>query len=71
MAMLRVQAQLDDHHLKTRLLLQVYDELVLEAPEAEVEAASRLLREKMTQVMPLRVPLLVEVGHGRTWAEAH
>ena len=71
MAMLQVQARLDDHHLKTRLLLQVHDELVLEAPEAEVEAASRILREEMTQVMPLRVPLLVEVGQGRTWAEAH
>ena len=53
------------------MLLQVHDELVLEVPEAELEATGRVLRDTMQNVAALRVPLLVEVGHGRSWAEAH
>ena len=70
-AMLRVQARLSAERLQARMLLQVHDELVLEAPESEVPAVRTLLSEEMAQVMPLRVPLLVQVGHGPNWADAH
>ena len=45
--------------------------MVLEAPEAEVEVVSSLVREQMEGVMPLGVPLRVDVGVGRNWREAH
>ncbi|UPY38064.1 DNA polymerase I [Sediminicoccus sp. KRV36] len=70
-AMVRVPAALREAGLKSRMLLQVHDELVLEVPEAEIEAAGGVLRRVMEGVAELRVPLLVEVGHGTSWAEAH
>ncbi|MBY0335849.1 MAG: DNA polymerase I [Acetobacteraceae bacterium] len=70
-AMVRVPKALRDAGLAARMLLQVHDELVLEVPEAEVPATEALLREVMEGVARLRVPLLVEVGHGPSWAEAH
>ncbi len=53
------------------MILQVHDELVLEVPEPEVEAISALVRERMENVLPLGVPLRVDVGAGRNWREAH
>jgi DNA polymerase-1 len=70
-AMVRVPRALADAGLKARMLLQVHDELVLEVPETEMEATGRVLRDTMQNVAMLRVPLLVEVGQGRSWAEAH
>jgi DNA polymerase-1 len=70
-AMVRVPMALKEAGLKARMLLQVHDELVLEVPEAEVEATGAALKRVMESVAALRVPLLVEVGHGRSWAEAH
>jgi len=70
-AMVRVPMALRDAGLKARMLLQVHDELVLEVPEAEIEAAGTVLRRVMEGVAQLRVPLLVELGHGASWAEAH
>ncbi len=70
-AMVRVPRALAEAGLKARMLLQVHDELVLEAPEAEAEATGALLRRVMESVAELRVPLLVEVGQGLSWAEAH
>jgi DNA polymerase-1 len=70
-AMLRVDAALRREGLDARLLLQVHDELVVEAAERAVEPVSALLAREMAGAGQLAVPLLVEVGHGRTWAEAH
>jgi DNA polymerase-1 len=57
------------------MLLQVHDELVFEAPEAEAEATAKLVREVMTRsaepAVKLSVPLVVETGVGRNWGEAH
>ena len=53
------------------MLLQVHDELLFEVPEAEADATARLAREVMEAAATLTVPLVVETGHGRTWAEAH
>jgi DNA polymerase I len=57
--------------LCARMLLQVHDELLFEAPEKEVEQVQRLVRESMEGVMALRVPLRVDLGTGANWAEAH
>ena len=54
-----------------RMVLTVHDELTFEVPEAGVAEAKARLRELMSGVMELRVPLVVDVGHGPTWAEAH
>jgi DNA polymerase-1 len=70
-AMVRVDAALRDADLAARMILQVHDELVFEAPEREVEPVCTRVREVMESVFELRVPLEVEVGVGRTWREAH
>lgn len=71
LAMVHVWERLRREHLQARLLLQVHDELIVEAPEEEVEQVSRLLREEMEQVVQYSVPLTAEVGVGTTWLEAH
>jgi DNA polymerase-1 len=71
LAMIAVQAWLDRERLRTRLILQVHDELVLEAPVDEVARVVRELPGLMTSVATLRVPLKVDVGQGRNWDEAH
>jgi DNA polymerase I len=71
LAMLQIACRLRDEGLRTRMLLQVHDELVFEAPEAEVEAVRKLVREVMERPYPLKVPLIVEVGVGKSWGEAH
>ena len=70
-AMIQVQRALEQEKLRARLVLQVHDELVLEVPDEEVETIRRLLPQKMEHVASLRVPLIVEVGVGRNWDEAH
>jgi DNA polymerase-1 len=70
-AMVRVPAALSRAGLKARLLLQVHDELLFEAPEAEAEPLQALIKDVMEHAASLSVPLVVETGHGRSWAEAH
>ena len=70
-AMLVVDEELEKQGLRTRMLLQVHDELLFEAPESEVEAVKELARRSMNAVMQLKVPLKMKVGAGRTWADAH
>ncbi len=64
-------AALRDAGLNARMLLQVHDELVFEVPEAEVAATGAVVTRVMEGVAQLRVPLKVEIGTGRNWAEAH
>ena len=71
LAMVHVWQRLRDEGLRARLLLQVHDELIVEAPEEEAEAVSRLLKEEMERAVSYSVPLTVEVGTGKTWLEAH
>jgi DNA polymerase-1 len=69
-AMIDLSWALEDAGMDTVMLLQVHDELVLESPEAEVPAASEVVREKMEGAAELRVPLVVDVGVGSNWLEA-
>ena len=70
MAMVRVDRALREHGLRSRLILQVHDELLLECPPEEQEEAAALLREAMENVITLKVPLVAEVHSGSSWAEA-
>ena len=70
LAMVRVDRNLRDHGLRSRLILQVHDELLLECPPEEKEEAARILQETMEQVIQLKVPLKAEVHEGKNWAEA-
>jgi DNA polymerase-1 len=69
-AMLGVDAALREQGLRSRLLLQVHDELVLEVADGERDALEALVREQMASAADLSVPLDVSVGTGRTWHEA-
>jgi len=71
LAMIEVRRRLREAGLRAQMLLQVHDELVIEAPEAEVEAATAIVRQAMEGVWPLAVPLRVDVRSGLNWAEAH
>jgi DNA polymerase-1 len=69
LAMLRLHRRLREEQLAARMILQVHDELVLEAPEAERDAVIALLREAMGGAFALRVPLKVDVEVGANWQE--
>ena len=68
-AMIRIDAVMRERGLKSRMTLQVHDELVFEVPEREVETVRTLVRHEMENVHPLTVPLLVEVGVGNNWRD--
>jgi len=68
-AMIRLDHELRARKMQSRLLLQVHDELVLEAPAAEAEQAKALLQECMENAHPISVPLLVEVSVGENWRD--
>ncbi|MBA3913234.1 MAG: DNA polymerase I, partial [Acidobacteriales bacterium] len=68
-AMIRIDAALREREMKTRMTLQVHDELVFEVPEEEIEIVRSLVREYMEQVHPLDVPLRVELGVGPNWRD--
>ncbi len=68
-AMIRIDAALRERGLKSRMTLQVHDELVFEVPEAEIETMRTLVREQMEKVHGLIVPLLVEIGVGQNWRD--
>ncbi|HXU56798.1 MAG TPA: DNA polymerase I [Casimicrobiaceae bacterium] len=71
LAMIVLQQWLDREQLGTRLILQVHDELVLEVPDAELDRVKGELPVLMTGVAKLRVPLVVDVGSGPNWEQAH
>ena len=71
-AMIGVDTALKDAGLKSRMLLQVHDELLIEVAQGERDDVEKLVRDKMGSAYPLDVPLEVSVGYGRSWdAAAH
>lgn len=68
--MLRVDEQLASYRLKSRVLLQVHDELVLEVAPGEREQVEELVVTEMSSAADLKVPLDVSVGYGKTWHSA-
>lgn len=71
LAMVNVQKRLSAEGMKSRLILQVHDELIVECPEGEADKAAEILRQEMENAVSLAVPLTVDVHAGHSWAEAH
>ena len=71
LAMIAVQDWLDREKLRTKLIMQVHDELVLEVPEKELADVTEKVRDLMQGVATLEVPLIVDVGVGDNWDQAH
>jgi DNA polymerase I len=70
-AMIRVHAELKKREMKSKLLLQVHDELVFDAYKPELEELTVLVKECMQNALPLDVPIVAETGYGKNWLEAH
>lgn len=71
MAMIKIQNWLNTSELKTKMILQVHDELLFEVPQNEVDQVSIQVKKLMEEAMQLDVPVLVEWGTGHNWLEAH
>ena len=71
MAMIAVQDWLEVKELRTKIIMQVHDELVLDTPLDELELVKTELPKLMCDVATLRVPLVAEVGVGQNWEQAH
>ena len=71
LAMISVQRRIEAEGLRSRMVLQIHDELVFDALPDEIETLSGLVVEEMENVITLSVPLTVECNHGRNWLEAH
>ena len=70
-AMLRLDERMSGRGFGTGMILQVHDELVFEVPEAKLEEVREMIRTEMENAWSLTVPLVVEIGAGRSWGEAH
>ena len=70
-AMINIQRTLENKNYATTMIMQVHDELVFEVPDAEVAIIQPLIREKMQSAATLDVPLVVDIGLGKNWGEAH
>ena len=71
LAMIRVAAVLAEQHPQARMLLQVHDELLVEAPEADADAVAGIVQREMQNIFPLKVPLDASAHVGSTWDDAH
>jgi len=67
--MIRIDSAILERGLKSRMTLQVHDELVFEVPEDEIDCMRSMIRDKMEQAHPLAVPLMVEIGVGKNWRD--
>lgn len=70
-AMIRIDRGLREPGFESRMIMQVHDELIFEVPPAELERLSALVKKEMESAARLKVKLVVDVSHGRNWAEAH
>ncbi|HXV22365.1 MAG TPA: DNA polymerase I [Desulfuromonadales bacterium] len=70
-AMVRIHERLKKEKLQAKMVLQVHDELVFDVPEAELETVRELVRAEMEGAVELNVPLVVDIGVGKNWREAH
>jgi len=71
LAMINLDREIAQKKLNSRMILQVHDELVFECPPEEEEEMRVLVKKEMEEVMPLKVPLVVDIGWGDNWNDAH
>ena len=69
--MIEVYRELKRRDLKTKMIIQVHDELIFEAPQTELDQATQMVRAKMESALDLKVPIKVDIGVGRSWYQAH
>jgi len=69
--MIRVDKRIQDECCRSRLIMQVHDELVFEVPEEELVRMELLVEEEMSRAAEMRVPLKVDISYGANWSEAH
>ena len=69
-AMIRVWQKLNEQHLRARLIMQVHDELIVEAPEEEANAVAQIVKQEMENAVKMRVMMQADVGIGKTWFDA-
>ena len=71
LAMISISKWMKENNIKSKMIMQVHDELVFDVEKAELELLSLNIKKIMENVIKIKVPLLVEVGYGKTWLEAH
>jgi DNA polymerase-1 len=71
LAMVRVDRKLKELGMKTKMILQIHDELLFDVPVEEVDAAKAIVKDAMEGAMKFDVPLEVSIGTGKNWMEAH
>ena len=71
LAMIQLAGKIREKNFKSRMILQVHDELVFECPEGEKQEMQALVKKEMEEVTPLKVPLVVDMGWGENWNTAH
>ncbi|HEY4784693.1 MAG TPA: DNA polymerase I, partial [Bacteroidales bacterium] len=71
LAMINIHRRIKEQNLRSKMILQVHDELVFDVYLPEVEKIKEIVKHEMEHVIPLDVPLLIEMGTGRNWLEAH
>ena len=69
--MINIHKKLKEDHFKTKMLLQVHDELVFDAFKEELDSVKSLIKNEMESAYKLSVPLVVDIGVGNNWLEAH
>jgi len=69
--MIMIQQQLQQQKMESKMILTVHDELVFDVPAEEEKELCEMVKKTMENVMILEVPLLVEIGRGKNWLEAH
>jgi len=70
-AMVQIQKELELKNMKSKMILQIHDELVFEVPLNELEFLQSMVIKEMEEALPLSVPIIVDCGHGKSWYEAH
>ncbi|AKH95415.1 DNA polymerase [Elizabethkingia anophelis] len=71
MAMVNCDKAISEKGLRSKMILQIHDELLFEVPENEVEIMEKLVKHEMENVVRLSIPLIIELGKGANWAQAH
>lgn len=70
-AMIKIHQDIKDHNLYSKMTMQVHDELVFDVLKSEKEVLKKIITERMKNAIKMEVPILVEVGEGSNWLEAH
>ena len=70
-AMIEVDKEIERRKMQSKMLLQVHDELVFDMHHSEAEELKSLVKNKMEQAVSLHVPLIVDIGEGENWLQAH